>query len=75
MSSPAQLDLVGIGWPVCLLKFKTVIDSLDSYEVLEVLAEDPDVVKSIILIIERSEDKLIRQEQDGGFYRLYVQRK
>ena len=41
MSSPAQLDLVGIGWPVCLLKFKTVIDSLDSYEVLEVLAEDP----------------------------------
>ena len=75
MSSTAQLDLIGIAWPVCLLKFKTVLNSLGSCDVLEVLAQDPEVVENIVMIIERSEDTLIKRQKDGNSYRLLVQRK
>ena len=75
MSSTLQLDLIGVTWPVCLLKFKTVLNNMGSCEVLEVLAQDPDVVKNIVMIIERSEDTLISRRRDGAIYRLSVQRK
>jgi TusA-related sulfurtransferase len=75
MSSTVQLDLIGITWPVCLLKFKTVLNNLGSCEVMEVLAQDPEVVDNIVMIIERSEDTLINRRQDGDIYRLSVRRK
>ena len=75
MSSTEQLDLIGITWPVCLLKFKTVLNTLSSRQVLEVLAQDPEVVENIVMIIERSEDTLINSRQDGEIYRLSVRRK
>ena len=75
MSSTVQLDLKGVTWPVCLLKFKTVLNNLGSCEVMEVLAQDPEVVENIVMIIERSEDTLIDRRQDGETYRLSVRRK
>ena len=75
MSSTVKLDLSGITWPVCLLKFKTVLNNLDSCEVMEVLAQDPEVVENIVMIIERSEDTLMDQRQDGEIHRLSVRRK
>ena len=75
MSSTVQLDLIGITWPVCLLKFKTVLNTLGSCEVMEVLAQDPEVVENIVMIIERSEDTLINRRQDGEIHRLSVRRK
>ncbi len=75
MSSTAELDLIGIAWPVCLLKFKTELNNLGSCEVMDVLAQDPEVVENIVMIIERSEDTLIDRRKDGKIYRLTVRRK
>ncbi|CAB1055458.1 hypothetical protein D1BOALGB6SA_191 [Olavius sp. associated proteobacterium Delta 1] len=75
MSSTLQLDLIGVTWPVCLLKFKTVLNNMCSSEVLEVSVQDPDVVNTIVMIIERSEDTLISRSKDGEVYQLSVQRK
>ncbi len=75
MSSTAELDLIGIAWPVCLLKFKTELNNLDSCEKMDVLAQDPEVVENIVMIIERSEDTLIDRRKDGKIYRLTVRRK
>ena len=75
MSSTLELDLIGVTWPVCLLKFKTVLNSMCSCDVLEVLAQDPEVVENIVMIIERSEDTLINRHKDGEIYRLSVRRK
>jgi TusA-related sulfurtransferase len=75
MSSTKQLDLIGVTWPVCLLKFKTVLNDLESGEVMEVFARDPEVVQNIVMIIERSEDTLIDRCQDGKDCRLSVRRK
>ena len=72
MPSKSEVDLCGIAWPVCLLKFKNALNDLCSCDVLEVLTHDPDVVDNIIMIVDRSEDTLINQQKEGDIYRLSV---
>ena len=72
--SNSKLNLVGVGWPVSLLKFKSAANGLGDTEVLEVLTQDPDVVANITLLVNRSEDTLIDQQKDGEVYRLSIQK-
>jgi TusA-related sulfurtransferase len=74
MTSTSHLNLVGVAWPVCLLKLKSVLNGLCSCDVLEVLAQDPDVVNNIIMIVDRSDDTLIEQHKTGEVYRLSIQK-
>jgi TusA-related sulfurtransferase len=70
----SKLNIVGVEWPVCLLKFKSAANSLGDSEVLEVLTQDPDVVANITLLVNRSADTLIAQQKDGEVYRLSIQK-
>ena len=70
----SKLNLVGVAWPVCLLKFKSTASRLGDGEVLEVLIRDPDVVANITMLVNRSEDTLINQQKDGEVYRLSIQK-
>ena len=74
MTLTSKLSLVGIAWPVSLLKFKSAINGLRAYEVMEVLTQDPDVVADITILVNRSEDTLIDQQKDGDVYRLSIQK-
>lgn len=75
MPSKLEMDLCGISWPVCLLKFKSALDDICACNVLEVLTQDPEVVENIILIVDRSEDTLINQQKEGDVYRLSVEKR
>ena len=75
MSSKSEVDLFGIAWPVCLLKFKYALNDLCSCDVLEVLTQDPDVAENITMIVNRSEDTLINQQKEGDVYRLSVEKR
>jgi TusA-related sulfurtransferase len=75
MASKSKLDLVGIAWPMCLLKFKCALNDLCSCDVLEVLARDPDVVRSITMIVDRSGNELISRQKDGEIYRLSIEKR
>jgi TusA-related sulfurtransferase len=74
MTLASKLDLVGVAWPVCLLKFKRAVNALSAYGVLEVKTQDPDVVTHITLIVDRSEDSLINQQKEDDVYRLSIQK-
>ena len=74
MTLKSKLNLCGVSWPVCLLKFKSVVNGLCACEVLEVKAQDPEVVENIIMIVNRSEDTLINQQKEGDVYRLSIQK-
>ena len=74
MSSKSEVDLCGIAWPVCLLKFKNALNDLCSCDVLDVLTQDPDVVDNIAMIVNHSEDRLITQQKDGPIYRLSIKK-
>ena len=74
MTLKSKLNLCGVAWPMCLLQFKSALNSLCSCEILEVKVQDPDVVGNIIMIVDRSEDTLIDHEKEGETYRLSIQR-
>ena len=74
MSSRTEVDLCGIAWPMCLLQFKNVLNGLCPCDVLEILTQDPAVVENIIMIVDRSADRLIHQQKDGEIYRLSVEK-
>lgn len=74
MPSTSQLDLSGISWPVCLLKFKQNLLALKAGERLEVLGQDPDVADHIVLIVDRSEDRVIDRQIDGERFKLCIQK-
>ena len=75
MPSISKLDLVGISWPVCLLKFKCALNELGAWDMLDVTARDPDVVDNIIMIVNRSGNRLITQRLEGDIYRLSIEKK
>ena len=75
MPSKSELDLVGISWPVCLLKFKCVLNDLGACDVLDVTARDPEVVDNIIMIVDRSGSAVINQRLEGDIYRLSIEKK
>ena len=75
MPSKSELDLMGITWPVCLLKFKCALNDLCSCDVLEVIARDPDVVENIIMIADRSGNTVINQHKEGEIYRLSIEKR
>ena len=74
MTSSSELDLCGIAWPLSLLEFKCALNGTCSCDVLDVLTQDPDVVKNITIIVNCSEDRIITQQQEGDVYRLSIQR-
>ena len=74
MPLKSKVDLCGITWPVCLLKFKNALKDLGAYDVLDVFTRDPDVVDNITMIVDRSEDRLITQHEEGEVYRLSIQK-
>ena len=59
---------------MCLLKFKNALNDLGADDVLEVLTRDPEVVEYIIMIVNRSRDKLISRQKEGHIYRLSVEK-
>jgi TusA-related sulfurtransferase len=74
MPSKLELNLTGIAWPVCLLKFKSALSSLGAHDVLEVLAGDPDVVDNILMIVNHSADRVVDQRKEGETYRIAIEK-
>jgi TusA-related sulfurtransferase len=74
MAPKIALDLAEIAWPGCLLQFKNTFDGLSPREVLEVLSNDPDVIKNILMIANRSKGKLIQQQQEGDLHRVFIRK-
>jgi TusA-related sulfurtransferase len=74
MPLKSEVDLCGITWPVCLLQFKNALNALGAEDVLEVLTRDPEVVEYIVMIVKRSNDKLINQQKEGHIFRLSVEK-
>jgi TusA-related sulfurtransferase len=72
MSETLELDLRGVGLPVSLLKFKSAVDRMGSRGELEVLVEDPGVIKNFVKIIQYSQGQMIRPHREGDYYRIHI---
>ena len=68
------LDLRGSSFPYCCLKAMSMLRKMKPGEVLEVLGTDPLTLEDLPLVLQESEDELIKVDKDKNFFRLYLRR-
>ena len=74
MTSKNILDLRGVISPLNLLKCKSRLKSMEKDDILEVMLTDIDVVQDLIMIIERSNDKVIYKKKKANYICLGIKK-
>ena len=74
MGLKSKLDLVGVGWPVCLLECKRTLNDLETGDILEISMQDPDAINELVTIVERSQDHILEMHEDPDRYRIQIQK-
>ena len=69
-----ELDLTGLLPPIGLLQCKKQLNKMPSGKVVCVCLKDQAVAEDLALIIERSRDRIVKQQKDEGLYRIYIQK-
>ena len=73
MPSIVDLDLRGIGLPICLLKCKSAMVGMGPEDILEVLVNDSEIFEDLVKIVKRSQSKMILQpHRVGDHYRVRI---
>ena len=74
MASVQKINLIGVGWPVCLLECQNALNALHTGEELEVKVQDPEVLQELIMIAERSGKHRVSHHHEGDCYRIHIWR-
>ena len=69
------LDARGLNCPMPIVKTAQAIKTIESGQVLEVLATDPGSVKDFAAWSRTTGNELLEQTVDGGVYRFVLRRK
>ncbi len=75
MSPTSAISLIDIEWPISLLQCNRELIRMKSGDKLEVLVDDPDVARDLMLIIEHSENHSATFLKENGHTRISVTRK
>jgi len=70
----SRLDLIGVVSPICLLKCKSALARLNPGEVLEVIVQDDEVVKSLSTILKQSHDRMEAFTKEGECFRISIRK-
>jgi len=74
MEADATLDAIGVYCPVPIMLTTEKMKELKKGQVLEVLADDPDILEDLPNWCKRTETKFLKLEKEDGFYKLYVRK-
>ena len=69
-----ELDLSGLQCPMPLLKAKLALNSLQSQQVLKVVATDPGSEKDFHLFAEQSDHKILDFQKDETAYFYWIRK-
>lgn len=68
------LDISGVMMPFGLVLCKAALARLAQGEILEIRLQDDDTLKDLLIILERSGDRVLAWEQRGRHYHVWVQK-
>lgn len=74
MGVTVYMDLQGMISTMALLKCKSRLKTLEKNDILEVHLSDPDVVKDLSVIIERSKDQIRYTKKEESHICLGIQK-
>ena len=70
-----RVDARGLSCPMPIVKTAQAVKTVESGNLIEVLATDPGSVKDFAAWARTTGNELIEQSSDGGVYRFVVRRK
>jgi TusA-related sulfurtransferase len=74
MPSRSELNLIGVVWPVCLLKCNSELNRLNEGEEVDVIVQDPDILQDLLKIVERSLEYSVSTTHEKDHYRLHIRK-
>lgn len=70
-----ELDACGLNCPLPILRAKKSLSSLDSGQVLHIIATDPGSVKDFEAFAKQTGNELLNSNEDGGKFHFLVKKK
>jgi TusA-related sulfurtransferase len=74
LKSDQQLDISGVVIPFGLVLCKSTLARMPAGEVLHICLQDYDTLQDLLIILDRSEDRVLDREQQGDYYHVWVQK-
>ena len=74
IETATTLDTSGLNCPLPILKTKKAINSLDSGELLQVIATDPGSVKDISSFCQQTGHELLETSENGGQFNFLIKK-
>lgn len=74
MKPDETLDLCGLVDPYCLILCKATLAHMRQGGTLEICIRDPDTMKDLLTILERSGEVLLGSEKRGDRFHLFVRK-
>ena len=68
------LDCRGLSCPMPLLKTKKQLAKMQGGQILEILGTDPGTKNDLPSFCKRSGDEYLGEEDDSGFFRMYIKK-
>jgi tRNA 2-thiouridine synthesizing protein A len=75
IASDLELNCEGLNCPLPILKTKKAIDSLQSGQVLKMIATDPGSVNDMASWAKRTGNDLVEHTEEGGKHTFYIKKK
>ncbi|MDW3094240.1 MAG: sulfurtransferase TusA family protein [Gammaproteobacteria bacterium] len=70
-----ELDACGLNCPLPILRAKKSLSSLESGQVLRIIATDPGSVKDFEAFAKQTGNELLESSEDGGKFHFLVKKK
>ena len=70
-----ELDACGLNCPLPILRAKKSLSSLDSGQVLKIIATDPGAVKDFEAFARQTGNELLESSEEGGKFHFLVRKK
>lgn len=75
MPTVSVIDLMNVDWPSSLLQCNTELFRMECGDRLDVLVNDPEIAKTLMLVINRAENLSARLVEQNGEIRISVDKK
>ena len=74
INADIEIDLSGLQCPMPLLKAKLALNSMDSAQVLKVVATDPGSEKDFQLFVNQTDHQILDFQKDDSAYSYWIKK-
>ena len=74
INADIEIDLSGLQCPMPLLKAKLALNSMDSAQVLKIIATDPSSEKDFYMFVDQADHQILDFQKDDSAYFYWIKK-